>query len=1039
MKENLFDVAVEAVEEATLENLETEQQNIADGGEIPFFAAFEPDLAPDQPLFIENWAENMFDQAIFDGLAFPGQQYAANDMQTAVDMPVDEGVQAEEVQTEASGAPASYRWLAGLGLGAAVIGGIAAAGGSSGSDDTSDGHNNAGMQARQAPADTEVPPTAGETPVPQADSNAAGNTNNATDTILHPFDGAGAIEEVPVENIPTNNTVTEISSQPGSNVNSAGQAQNNEKVDTQPPASDNVPDTTVPTTKPDGTTTTAQAGNSSGNTAAQGTDSGGGNNAAQGENGNTLDKASQKQEIDLATTKTATVTTSAFVSSNVPSGSSYKVVKNAGEAAKVAASDSSLKHIVVSDGSHHTLFTKDAGGDYTTEWGSSSWGATFKDSVSVSAFHTGSGDITSALQSAVNMAAKKGLGVEMPENGSFVLSGKGIVVPLGTDFIHGNNSTLVYKGINNVVKSGVILAKNIEDFEIDGFTFDLQNADGVRGIVGINSNNVTIEDNNFVNVKNRAISIVTEDGNVENLVIKDNNIVLQEGTASDANQNYGIVLYNQSEASLFSGSLTKWHEYREGGVTENKYAITNATITGNNITGGYYGVSFSGVTNSTISNNMISENVRNISIQNRSDGNKVTGNYLADGKSSAVHIAYSSNNNTVSNNTVVSDQAKGQGLLQAYQGSTNNKFTHNEVNVLSDIGTGWMLYTGTDSNGTVFSHNTLNGLANRKVIGVESIWDSDSSKDVIGAYMPRPLTLYDVILKKNYVTDYNGGTGDLDNVTITDNIIASDTAKTTSVLFMGAETSSGLYDNENLVGDINNLKFVGNKIVGGNYEQLVETHTNGAAAINGFVNSQNSEFKGSTQHYSGSDIDNVYFVDTGSDTVKESADGGNDTIYATVDYTLSNNVENLVLLNTDNINGTGNALNNIIKGNAADNVLDGGSGHDTLIGGAGSDTLTGGVGEDTFKFEGRLNGEVDKVTDFTSGHDKLALGQLVFGNLEGNWFAQAGAETAETRVIQDGSKLFYDADGSGKYFAQVQFADLGEHSAELTTSNFTIY
>ena len=65
--------------------------------------------------------------------------------------------------------------------------------------------------------------------------------------------------------------------------------------------------------------------------------------------------------------------------------------------------------------------------------------------------------------------------------------------------------------------------------------------------------------------------------------------------------------------------------------------------------------------------------------------------------------------------------------------------------------------------------------------------------------------------------------------------------------------------------------------------------------------------------------------------------GGRDTINASVSYTLSANVENLTLTGTAAINGTGNALDNVITGNAGNNTLNGGSGTDTLIGGAGND------------------------------------------------------------------------------------------------------
>ncbi len=57
-----------------------------------------------------------------------------------------------------------------------------------------------------------------------------------------------------------------------------------------------------------------------------------------------------------------------------------------------------------------------------------------------------------------------------------------------------------------------------------------------------------------------------------------------------------------------------------------------------------------------------------------------------------------------------------------------------------------------------------------------------------------------------------------------------------------------------------------------------------------------------------------------------------------VTLTLAANVENLTLIGTSAINGTGNALANALTGNAAGNLLDGGMGADNLIGGGGNDT-----------------------------------------------------------------------------------------------------
>jgi serralysin len=82
----------------------------------------------------------------------------------------------------------------------------------------------------------------------------------------------------------------------------------------------------------------------------------------------------------------------------------------------------------------------------------------------------------------------------------------------------------------------------------------------------------------------------------------------------------------------------------------------------------------------------------------------------------------------------------------------------------------------------------------------------------------------------------------------------------------------------------------------------------------------------------------TYIVDNVGDVVVELLNEGVDTVKSSVDYTLTDNVENLTLTGSGAINGTGNALNNIITGNGLANVLDGGAGVDTLIGGAGNDT-----------------------------------------------------------------------------------------------------
>ncbi|MBK8189668.1 MAG: calcium-binding protein [Vampirovibrionales bacterium] len=99
---------------------------------------------------------------------------------------------------------------------------------------------------------------------------------------------------------------------------------------------------------------------------------------------------------------------------------------------------------------------------------------------------------------------------------------------------------------------------------------------------------------------------------------------------------------------------------------------------------------------------------------------------------------------------------------------------------------------------------------------------------------------------------------------------------------------------------------------------------------------------------SGGAGNDVYIVDNAGDVVNEAANAGIDTVQSSISYTLGANVENLTLLGSSNLNGTGNALNNVIIGNAGVNTLDGGAGNDTLDGGAGADRLTGGLGDDVY-------------------------------------------------------------------------------------------
>ncbi|MEO8022804.1 tandem-95 repeat protein [Polaromonas sp.] len=149
--------------------------------------------------------------------------------------------------------------------------------------------------------------------------------------------------------------------------------------------------------------------------------------------------------------------------------------------------------------------------------------------------------------------------------------------------------------------------------------------------------------------------------------------------------------------------------------------------------------------------------------------------------------------------------------------------------------------------------------------------------------------------------------------------------------------------------------------------------------------------------------------------------GGIDTVNASVAYTLGVNQENLTLTGSSAINGTGNALNNILTGNSASNVLSGGAGNDTLDGGAGDDMLVGGIGNDRYLF-GRGYGQ-DTISDI----DTTA-------NNSDTVVMQAGITASEVTVTRTATQMVLSLSGSdkvlidwdvasGKRIERVEFAD----------------
>ncbi len=174
---------------------------------------------------------------------------------------------------------------------------------------------------------------------------------------------------------------------------------------------------------------------------------------------------------------------------------------------------------------------------------------------------------------------------------------------------------------------------------------------------------------------------------------------------------------------------------------------------------------------------------------------------------------------------------------------------------------------------------------------------------------------------------------------------------------------------------------------------------------------------------------------------------------SSVSTTLAAGARNLTLTGMAAINGSGNALDNVINGNSAANELRGEAGRDILDGGAGRDVLTGGSGADRFRFataSGFGKAQADHITDFSrSEGDRIELSRSAFGlaagatlsfqavNSDADLSRALGSSSLLVQDLRDGLILFNQNGsvagvGQGGVFAQVG------NGVNLQTSDFAL-
>jgi Ca2+-binding RTX toxin-like protein len=222
----------------------------------------------------------------------------------------------------------------------------------------------------------------------------------------------------------------------------------------------------------------------------------------------------------------------------------------------------------------------------------------------------------------------------------------------------------------------------------------------------------------------------------------------------------------------------------------------------------------------------------------------------------------------------------------------------------------------------------------------------------------------------------NGGTGNDTYIVDSTSEIVTESSSTGGTDTVQASATFTLGSN------VEHLTLTGTSAINGTGNGLANTITGNSANNTLSGNSGNDTLYGmagndslnggtGADQMSGGLGDDTYTVDNTGDVVTENVGEGTDGVSSSITYTLTNEVENLILTGTSAINGTGNSLDNTLTGNSANNTLTGNAGNDWLDGGSGNDTMRGGTGNDTYV----VNVSTDVVTENANeGTDTVRTG-----------------------------------------------------------------
>jgi VCBS repeat-containing protein len=280
-----------------------------------------------------------------------------------------------------------------------------------------------------------------------------------------------------------------------------------------------------------------------------------------------------------------------------------------------------------------------------------------------------------------------------------------------------------------------------------------------------------------------------------------------------------------------------------------------------------------------------------------------------------------------------------------------------------------------------------------------------------------------------------------------DNVLTGNSAANTLTGGLGNDTyvvGAGDIVVENANEGIDTIQTALTYTLGANLENLTLT---GTSAINGTGNALDNVLTGNSaaNTLTGGTGNDTYVVGTG-DTVVENANEGTDTVQSSATWTLGANFENLTLTGTSAINGTGNALDNVLIGNSAANTLTGGAGNDTYFVSSGDTVVeAAGGGTDSVFSDASftLGANIENLT-LVDGAPMSGTGNALNNTLIANSYSNTldGGAGADTMIGGAGGDTYYvdnvgdvvveDSSGSGdSVFSSLSYT-LGVNVENLT-------